>query len=159
MAVVLVAAVVSVTMWWLGRPEGDRALDESAQRMADAVSYPRQRSAAGLLNAVLDQQEPQGQWAVLRAEDLEPSDLLDWMAELVIHHHQDALDSPTFGLRRHQDAWDACYRLKFTHYRGEAERIHCPDDLTPLPRSESAPPPYPVAVCRSGGDSSDCPGG
>ena len=153
-AAVLTAATAFVTVWWLQRPEGNRTLDQSAQRVADAVSYPRQRSADGLLNAVLDH----GQWAVLQARDLDHDDLQDWMAELVIHHHQDAYEGPTIHWKGRHEAVDACYRLRFNHYRGVSERVHCPRDLTALSRSKSAPAPFPVATCRSGGEN-DCPGG
>lgn len=153
----IAGGVVFAAGWWLQQPDGDRATDRSMQEMADDLSYPqRQSSAAGLLNAVLDRTGRGGAITVVRAEDRDQD---GWMAELVVHLHQDAYDSEAMGFSwdRHHEASDSCYRLKFTNYQGFSWRIHCPSDLTPLPRSKTAEPPRPVVTCRSG--EGGCPGG
>ncbi|MCD5316073.1 hypothetical protein [Kineosporia babensis] len=160
MALVLVGGAASTGWWWLQQPEGSRAGDERVQRVADAISYPRQRSAAGLHSALLETYQHDSGVRVLQAKDLQQRTPQDEMAELVLHFHQDAWDGygTGFSWETHRDASDVCYRLVFNNYRGLSERIHCPEDLTPLPVPTPAEPPMPAATCRSGGDN-DCPGG
>jgi hypothetical protein len=109
-------------------------VDREAQTLAEAISWPRQQSAAGFARAAL--QTPLGKsqgFAVLAAQDRSAPNLADPMAHLTIRIY-----APATG------AWGedvtACYSMTFNYYGilGAPERISCPTDATPI-----IPPPQP----------------
>jgi hypothetical protein len=107
-------------------------VDREVQTLAEAISWPRQQSAAGFARAAL--QTPLGMsqgFAVLEAQDLSAPTLTDPMAHLTIRIY-----APATG------GWGedvtACYSMAFNYYGivGVPERIRCPTDATPI-----IPPP------------------
>ncbi|TQM78660.1 hypothetical protein FHX81_0935 [Saccharothrix saharensis] len=117
---------------------GDADTDRRSTTLADAIGYPRQPDAAGLVRAALA--TPLGKspsFGVLVAEDLPHGTPEEPMAHLVWRIHVDAFDS---GWKR-TPAFDACYDVEFNYYGPVAQpsRILCPDGATPI----APPPPLP----------------
>jgi hypothetical protein len=137
-----VSAVATAGFVWFDRPEGDAQTDRTARIVAEAVSWPRQESAAGFLNAVLNTTAARsGGLSVVEAADLNAKQLADPLARLTFHIHQDG--SETAGwLGAAVEPMDACYRVEFSYYgayESPPVRITCPPDLTPLePRPQAA---------------------
>ncbi|MFE9749451.1 hypothetical protein ACFYOT_31450 [Saccharothrix saharensis] len=116
---------------------GDGETDRQSATLADAISYPRQPDAAGLVRAALATQlGKSSNFGVLVAEDLPHEAPEEPMAHLVWRIHVDAFDS---GWKR-TPAFDACYDVEFNYYGpvGKPSRVLCPDDATPI-----TPPPLP----------------
>jgi len=161
MRVAGVAAVVGLigvtaigVLIWAHQPEENRAMDQHAQALADAVSYPRQASAEDYGGAVAARGID-----VLSTTDLTATGTQSPTAELVIHLHAEPTSSGNDFRLWTPSPVDACYRLTFNPWQGTSTRIDCPGSLQPLVLS----PPDPAVVhslnptCRSGSD--DCPGG
>ncbi|MBT0770452.1 hypothetical protein KIH74_16025 [Kineosporia sp. J2-2] len=145
--------------WWMLRPEGNGVTDHIARVVTDAVTYPRQNSAAGFLDAVLSTNAAEdGRLSVVEAVDTGATDPSQTLAVLTYHVYIPAQDGQNWLWRHHSDPVNACYEVEFTYYAGTPRRISCPADLTPLTRQPVTDPPR-HAECRSGGDSDDCPGG
>jgi hypothetical protein len=126
---------------------GTRETDRQAKTLADAISYPRQESAAGFARAALATNLGRNPgFSVLEARELEAKELTDPLAHLVIRIHQEAGSGP------YDKPLTACYSMDFNYYGiiDEPSRVNCPDDSTPItppavPRKE-IPPGYDAAL-------------
>lgn len=132
-------------------PPGSAETDRIVQVVADAISYPRQDSAAGLARATMATPAGRdGRLTVLTADDLgEPDAGPDpdvAVAQLVLRVDLDEPANP--GTERVV----ACYEVRFTYYGllGPPERAACPDDPAPYlpPPTASAPTLAPNALDR-----------
>lgn len=119
---------------------GNGETDRRARVIADAISYPRQTSAAGFARAALATPlAAGGDLVVLEAADVEAADPGGPSARLVVRIHEDGDDAWLFGT----DPVDACYEMRFGHHGvvGEPSRVRCPENAVaitppPVPRTE-----------------------
>jgi hypothetical protein len=125
-----------------GAPAGNDNTDRESRTLAEAIGYPRQDDAAGLVRALLATQLGKSDdFSVLEATDLDHHAPTDPMARLVWRLHENAYDAPYAGVAKHVPAVDACYRVEFDYYGpvSQPSRITCPNNAVRLP------PPPPVA--------------
>lgn len=111
--------------------------DEQARILAEAISYPRQHTAAGFARAALATRLARGgAFSVLEIRELSPEQPGGTFARLVIRIHHEAHDG---GWTR-TEAVTACYRMDFDDHGivGAPEEITCPEGATP-----TTPPPVP----------------
>lgn len=116
---------------------GTAETDRQAQTLADAISWPRQHSAAGFARAALATTLGRSTaFAVLEMKDLHAPTLTDPLAHLVIRLHY----PPTDGKFGRTDEVLACYRMHFNYHGiiGAPESIKCPENALPI-----TPPEYP----------------
>lgn len=130
----MVAAMAAVSSC---ASSGTAETDRQAQTLADAISWPRQHSAAGFARAALATNLGRTPaFAVLEMKDLYAPTLGDPLARLVIRIHHPATDEK-FG--RTEEVL-ACYSMDFNYYGiiGAPESIECPENALPI-----TPPEYP----------------
>lgn len=111
--------------------EGTSETDRQARTLADAISHPRQLTAAGFAQAALATQLGQSaeSFSILEFTDRKVSDISDPLAHLVIQIRHSSLDSTTLHGGR-SEAVTACYGLDFNYYgiMGEPKRTVCPEN-------------------------------
>jgi hypothetical protein len=121
------------------RPPRSDETDGIAKVVADAISYPRQDSAAGYARAALATRAGQdGRLRVVAIEELRADQAQDPMARLVFLVHLDAEESAWTTI----PAVTTCYEARFNYYGviGSPRRIACPKDPTPItPPTEPGP--------------------
>lgn len=116
---------------------GTAETDRQAQTLADAISWPRQHSAAGFARAALATNLGRTPaFAVLEMKDLPAPTPADPLARLVIRIHHPATDEK-YG--RTEEVL-ACYSMDFNYHGiiGAPESIECPENALPV-----TPPEYP----------------
>lgn len=117
------------------RPPRSDETDRIAKVVADAISYPRQDSAAGFARAALATRAGQdGRLRVVAIEELRADELEDPLARLVFRVH---LESSEAGFTK-IPAVTHCYEARFSYYGviDSPRRIACPKDAAPI-----VPPP------------------
>jgi hypothetical protein len=140
-------AVVAAASY--SRPPGNDETDRIAKVVADAISFPRQSSAAGFARAALATRAGQdGRLQVVAVEELEADRPEDPRARLVFRVHLPADE----GGWRTIPAVTACYEARFNYYG----TIDSPGRMT-CPRGAAAvtPPteaPVPEVVIPTGAD-------
>lgn len=133
----MVAALAAVSSCTSSAKLGTAETDRQAQTLAEAISWPRQHSAAGFARAALATtlgRTPA--FAVLEMKDLHAPTLTDPLAHLVIGIHHPATDEKS----GRTDEVLACYRMRFNYHGiiGAPESIECPQNALPI-----IPPEYP----------------
>ena len=121
------------------RPPRSDETDRIAKVVADAISYPRQDSAAGYASAALATRAGRyGRLRVVAMEDLPADEAQDPRARLVFLVHLDADESGWTKV----PAVTTCYEARFNYYGviGSPDRIACPEDPTPIPPSTEPGP-------------------
>lgn len=105
------------------RPAGTGETDRIARVVADAISFPRQRTAAGLVRAASGRSAGV---TVVEARELDARTGEDPLAHLVLRVHLDA--RPASGFTSGSPAVTACYDAEFNRYGviGAPERRTCP---------------------------------
>jgi hypothetical protein len=119
------------------RPPRSDETDRIAKVVADAISYPRQDSAAGFARAALATRAGQdGRLRVVAMEELHADKLQDPLARLVFLVHLEASEGEFVT----EPAVTTCYEAKFNYYGviGTPRRTACPRDAAPI-----TPPPEP----------------
>lgn len=122
----LVVAVVCLGACDVG-PQPARAdeTDRVARVVADAISYPRQDSAAGFARAANDTTAAKdGRLTVIEVDELHADDLQDPLARLVFRIH---LVGSQAGFNT-VPAVTTCYTVEFSRYGviGDPDRTRCP---------------------------------
>lgn len=110
---------------------GNADTDRIATVVAEAISFPRQDSAAGLVGAALATKAGKtSSLMVIEMEELAAADLVDPFARLVFRVHRKAQG---FGISG-TDAITACYESRFSYYGviGSPHRINCPKGATAI---------------------------
>jgi hypothetical protein len=114
--------------------EGTSETDRQARTLADAISHPRQLTAAGFAKAALATKLGQSteSFSILEFTDRKVEDISDPLAHLVIRIHHLESDGGLHG--GSSEAVTACYGLDFNYYgiMGEPKRIACPDKAAAL---------------------------
>lgn len=121
--------------------------DRVARIVADAISYPRQDTAAGLARAANETAAARdGRLTVIELHELEAEDLEDPLARLVFRIH---LDESQAGFVTTPEI-TTCYRAEFNRYGviDSPDRIDCPPNSVPV----SVPPAPAVPVVPVGAD-------
>ncbi|MEV4314121.1 hypothetical protein [Actinocrispum sp. NPDC049592] len=110
--------------------EGNDETDRQAATLADAISFPRQSSAAGFARAALAAWKSDSALSVLEMTELDASKQEDPLAHLVIRIHRDADDAGP----RHHDELNACYGMDFNYWGiiGKPDRTGCPENAVPI---------------------------
>lgn len=142
----MIAMVVGGGLLLASCAAGNAETDRQAATLANAISWPRQDSAAGFARAALATSLGKSSgFSVLEARDLDAPQLTDPMAHLVIRIHHEGSES---GFSR-TDPVTACYSLDFNYYGiiGTPDRITCPDNATAI-----TPPPEPRREIPPGSD-------
>jgi hypothetical protein len=95
--------------------------------VADAISHPRQESAAGYAEAAGATAAGQdGRLTVIEVEELDAEELLDPLGRLVFLVHVDGEQGAIFS----EEPVTACYEAEFNYYGviEEPDRIDCQAD-------------------------------
>ena len=124
---------------------GNRETDRIANVVSDAISYPRQDSAAGYARAALATRAGQdGRLRVLAIEELKAGKLGDPLGRLVFLIH---LEGSEAGWTISRPV-TACYKAEFSFYGvvGSPRRMVCPRDATPVTPPPTQPPPTQIAI-------------
>jgi hypothetical protein len=122
------------------RPPRSDETDRIAKVVADAISFPRQQSAAGFARAALATRAGQdGRLQVVAMEELEADRPEDPMARLVFSVHLPADE----GGWSSTPAVTTCYEARFNHYGiiRSPKRMACPPGATPITPPTGAPVP------------------
>lgn len=112
----MIAVAPGVLLLLLGacagsRPPGTGETDRIARVVADAISYPRQRTAAALARAASGRSPA---LTVVEAHELDARTGEDPLAHLVLRVHLDAV--PAAGFASGSPAVTACYDAEFDRY-------------------------------------------
>lgn len=110
-----------------GSAPGNAETDRQARTLAEAVSFPRQTSAAGYEQALWATPRARSRgFDVLDAVDVRAKSLTDVSAKLLVLIHEDEQGQ---GFQ-HIAAVTACYRMLFNYYGvvGEPQRVACPKE-------------------------------
>lgn len=119
---------------------GNAETDRIAKVVSDAISYPRQDSAAGYARAALATRAGQaGRLRVVAIEELRADELGDPLGRLVFLVH---LEGSEAGWTRSPPV-TACYEAEFSFYGviGSPRRMVCPRDATPITPPATQPTP------------------
>lgn len=117
-----------------GPPRGDETA-RVARVVSDAISHPRQESAAGYARAALATNAGRdGRLRLLAVEELRADKLEDPLARLVFRVHLEGSEAGYTNI----PAVTHCYEARFSYYGvvGSPRRIACPEGAAPI-----APPP------------------
>jgi hypothetical protein len=109
------------------RPEGSDETDRIATVVADAISFPRQESAAGYADAAAATNAGEdGRLSVIGVEELDAEELEDPLGRLVFLVHLDGEQGAIFST----EPVTACYRAEFNYYGviDDPARIDCPTE-------------------------------
>jgi hypothetical protein len=144
-AVLTLAGVLALAAVAAGcsRPPRSAETDRIATVVADAISYPRQSSAAGFARAALATRAGQdGRLRVVAIEELpadDPRDPQDPLARLVFLVHLEE----SGGAFTTIPAVTTCYEARFNDYgiMGSPRRIACPPGATPITPPPAEPEP------------------
>jgi hypothetical protein len=128
---------------------GNAETDRIAKVVSDAISHPRQDSAAGYARAALATRAGQdGRLRVVAIEELRADELTDPLGRLVFLVH---LEGSEAGWTTSRPV-TACYEAEFSFYGviGSPQRLACPGDAAPI----TPPPtqPKPKIVIPDGAD-------
>lgn len=139
---------VVVTLGSCAMAAGNASTDQEAETMVHRLSFPRQKSADGLVRAAVGTSAGtnSGNSIVVEAEDLHADKTGDPIARLVFRFHHEGSQSGFIT----SDPITACYEAEFSFYGviGKAHRISCPEgakEIVPTPI-----PPRPKAVIPAG---------
>src|SRR5215213_1083665 len=143
-AVLTLAGVLALAAVVAGcsRPPRNGETDRIAKVVADAISYPRQSSAAGFARAALATRAGQdGRLRVVAIEELpadDPRDPQDPLARLVFLVHLEASEGEFTT-----EPVTACYEARFNYdgIMGSPRRIACPPGATPVTPPPAEPEP------------------
>jgi hypothetical protein len=119
---------------------GNAETDRIAKVVSDAISYPRQDSAAGYARAALATRAGQsGRLRVVAIEELEADELGDPLGRLVFLVH---LEGSGAGWTTTPPV-TACYQAEFSYYGviDSPRRMTCPRDATPVMPPTTQPTP------------------
>ena len=119
---------------------GNAETDRIAKVVSDAISYPRQDSAAGYARAALATRAGQdGRLRVVAIEELKADELGDPLGRLVFLIH---LEGSEAGWTRSPPV-TACYKAEFSFYGvvGGPRRMICPRDASPITPPPTQPTP------------------
>jgi hypothetical protein len=122
------------------RPPGNGETDRIAKVVADAISYPRQDSAAGFARAALATRAGRsGRLRLVAMEELPADDPQDPLARLVFLVRLEGSEGGFVP----DPAVTACYEAKFNYYgiMGSPRRIACPPGATPITPPPAEPKP------------------
>jgi hypothetical protein len=119
---------------------GNAETDRIAKVVSDAISYPRQDSAAGYARAALATRAGQdGRLRVVAIEELQADELGDPLGRLVLLIH---LEGSEAGWTISRPV-TACYKAEFSFYGviDSPRRMVCPRDATPVTPPPTQPTP------------------
>jgi hypothetical protein len=141
-AVVTLAGVLGLTAIAAGcsRPPRSAETDRIAKVVGDAISHPRQDSAAGFARAALATRAGRdGRLSVVAIEELQAHEPQEPLARLVFLVHLEESEGEFVT----EPAVTACYEAKFNYYGiiGSPRRIACPRDAAPIAPPPTAPRP------------------
>ena len=144
-ALLTLAGVLSLAAVAAGcsRSPGNGETDRIAKVVADAISYPRQDSAAGFARAALATRAGRsGRLRVVAMEEPpadDPQDPRDRLARLVFLVHLEGSEGGFVP----DPAVTACYEARFNYYgiMGSPRRIACPPGATPITPPPAEPKP------------------
>jgi hypothetical protein len=108
-------------------PEGSPETDRIATVVADAISFPRQETAAGYAEAAAATSAGvDGRLTVIDVQELDADELDDPLGRLVFLVHIEGEQGAVFST----EPVTACYRAEFNHYGviGEPDRVDCPTE-------------------------------
>lgn len=129
---------------------GNASTDQEAQTMVDRLSFPRQKSADGLVRAARGTSAGtmSGNSVVVEAEELRADKIDDPFARLVFRFHHQGSQSGFIS----SDPITACYEAEFNFYGviGKAHRTSCPQGATEIVPTPI--PPTAKAVIPAGFD-------
>jgi hypothetical protein len=144
-AFVLASAVLTGCSTLPGNSETDRI----ARVVADAISYPRQQSAAGYATAALATAAAKdGLLQVVKIEESDADELTDPLGRLIFLVH---LEGSGSGFSRVEPV-TACYQATFNYYGiiDKPSRTGCPPNPVPVMPATTAPKP--VVTIPEGSD-------
>ena len=121
-------------------PPGNAETDRIAQVVANAISYPRQESANGLVRTALATNAGQDcRLAVIAADDIDADELTDPLARLVFRVQLDGAQSGVAS----DPPVTACYDAEFNFYGiiDQPSRTDCPS-----PHPETSVSPRPTSI-------------
>jgi hypothetical protein len=123
----MAAGVVAVLTAACSTSAGSRETDRIARVVSDAISFPRQETAAGYAEAAAATSAGQdGRLTVIDVEELDAEELDDPLGRLVFLVHVEGEQGAVVST----EPVTACYRAEFNYYGviDDPDRIDCPTE-------------------------------